>query len=195
MNVHRKQTSFSIGSAKSFVDSLCKKAPEPSESIPKVVPIFRPSTEIFKRRVQIPLPRGLDQRIARVQERFGLRSNSLAIQVALGLTYHLIKLQRQGAVLVIEDSQGRRRPLNAFALFGHFDEALDKIDGVTKYQITIDPDQEEILNYVSDALEASSLAETVRFSLRVLDSLGEYIAQTDQLLGVLENEEVLLDLE
>lgn len=195
MNVHRNMTNFVSGTAGAFFERINnRKSRVTGDSNSKVVSIFRPSRDVFKRRVQIPLSKGSEFRINRIQERIGLRSNSVVIQVALGLVFHLIHLQKEGATLWVEDSKGIKRSVDSFILFGDFCDEIERKGDIVKYQIAIDPDQDYLLTYITEALEVSSLAEAVRISLRVLDSVSKNLKKTDQLLARLRDEDIVLAL-
>jgi hypothetical protein len=153
------------------------------------------SSEIFKRRVQIPLPESIEDRMVRIQKRFALNSNAAVVQLAIGFLHHLFEVAELGGEVFVESKSGMR-PLHSLALLGDTSSPKSKREIVVKYQISIDRNQDKILRNIGSTIGASSVAESVRFAIRVLDSLGRHVARDEAIVAVLANgDEVLLSLD
>ena len=139
-----------------------------------------------KRRVQIPLPKSFDSRMLSLQSRFNLESNAAVIQTAIGLLYHFVQIADEKADICIEGKEGKR-PISVFALMGLLADNQLELDAVTKYQIMLDSRQDQILASITSQLEASSVAEVVRFALRILEGIGKSMAKNESLIATRSN--------
>jgi hypothetical protein len=162
---------------------------------PRAVTIHRASRSVYKRRVQIPLPRCTSAVMDRLQGRFGLPSNAAVIQVAVGLLFHLFEIQQRGGAIEVENSNGNRRPIHPLTFLGtnSFEGTGD--EGVIKYQISVDPEQDHIVRGIGEIIGASSVAETVRLAIRILDSVGRCVLNDEHLLATFsDGEEMVMTL-
>jgi hypothetical protein len=114
----------------------------------------------------------------------------------MGLLIQLISANTCNNWISVEDSSGNRRDINPLVLLGDTTSgSCGDEEGVVKYQLLLDPEQDDIMRKVASILGASTIAEMVRWAVRVLHAFAHYLKPGENLIMTTpDGEDIVLNL-